>query len=83
MILFEHHFWGHVPWSATVLMPIFWRPLSCNSEICQSQVPICIKHKVFWLDVPMNYPFIVDSFKCLYQTCQEELGCIVRKFPNM
>ena len=83
MILFEHDFWCHVPWGPTVLMSVFWGPLSCNSKVCQPQITTRVEDEVFWFDISMNDAFIMDCFKCLDQARNEELCGIMWEFPNV
>ena len=62
MILLEHYFRSHVSWCSTILCTVFRRPFSCNSKIGQPQISICIKNKIFWLDISMYDSLLVDVF---------------------
>jgi len=73
MVLFEHHFWRHVPRRATVFSVVFRGPFSSNAEVSQAQVPVTVENNVFWFDVSVDDAFTVHSLQGLNETGNKKL----------
>ena len=84
VILSAHDLRSHITWCTTRVLCIVRSPHSCNAEISNSHVPICINDQIFRLYVSMNNILVVNVFESLHQTCNEkaynqtnDVGCKV------
>jgi len=48
----------------------------CYSKIGYFHVTIFIKHKIFWLDISMNYAILMDIFQGYGQTSNHKFSLI-------
>lgn len=81
VVLPAHHFRCHVSGRPRGLRSVIRTPVSRNTEICKSEVPVCFEHQVLWLDITMNDTTAVHCFESLHEACNEKSCLILSKSP--
>ena len=63
MILTTDDFRSHVARSAAGILAVFFLEYPGHSQIRDSHIPFFVEDDILWLDVPMNYFFVVQVFQ--------------------
>lgn len=80
MILFTHHFWRHVTWSAACFFGIVLGPYSSDPKVGDLQVPVLVEDEIFWLYVAVDYQLVVNKTESLDNARYEKLSLIFVKY---
>ena len=80
MILFAHHFWRHITWSAARFFRIILGPYSCDTKVGDLQIPVLVEDEIFRLYVAVDYQLVMDKTESLDNTGYEKLSLIFVKY---
>ena len=77
MILSTHNLRCHITWSTTSISVVIRLYYPCNSEICDSDITLIIKHQILRFYITMYYIVKMKELQSNKNTSDEEFGLVL------